>query len=149
GRCVDPVLVVPYERNFEPYHTFRELMGAPEVGSPAWRAARHTLGVRGARGLLRERPDVDGVVCFDDQLAFGVTRACAELGRRVPYDVSVVGCNDLPLASQVTPTLTTQRIPSFDMGVCATERLLARLERGEQAAPVVFDHQLVVRESAP
>lgn len=150
GRTVNPNLIVPYDANLEDgYRTVAELLQSKDDNSAQWSTARSNFGRRGTRLLLTEHPEVDGIVCFDDQLAFGALRACADLGRRVPEDVAIVGCNDIPLASQVTPALTTQRIPAFQMGVRAAQLLLARTQGIDHQEPIVFPHELIIRESAP
>jgi len=150
GRAPDPALIVPYAANLiEGRWTLREWLAAGEAGAAAWHEARATLGRRGARDLLRDRPDVDSIICYDDQIAVGALQACAELGRRVPDDIAITGCNDLPIASQVTPRLTTQRIPRYQMGVAAAEMLIERINGDTARGEVVFAHQLIVRESAP
>jgi LacI family transcriptional regulator len=150
GRQLDPALLVPHAANLtDGRRTLREWLAAGEAGADAWHAARATLGSRGAFGLLRDRPDVDSIICYDDQIAVGALQACAALGRRVPDDVAITGCNDLPIASQVTPRLTTQRIPRYQMGAAAAQMLIERIGGDTTRAEVVFPHQLIIRESAP
>ena len=150
GRPVDPELIVPYTANFEAgCRTLYEWLRSPDAGSAHWSEVHAQFGMRGARALLEARPDVDAIVCNADQLAFGALRACAALGRRVPDDVAIVGCNDVPLASLVTPALTTQRIPRYQMGAAAACMLIERIEGREEQEEIVFAHELVVRESAP
>ena len=79
-------------------------------------------GYRAALSLLSARPDVDGLTCYNDLVAIGALRACAELGRRVPDDVAVAGADDILLASLVTPALTT--LPRRPAG--SSERLLCK-----------------------
>ncbi len=150
GLRLDPALIVPFAANFAgPPRTLRDWLDAGEVGTAAWHEERATLGRRGALRLLCEHPEVDGLICYDDLIAIGALQACAELGRRVPDDVAVTGCNDLPVASQVTPRLTTQRIPRYQMGVAAARLLIERINGRPAENELVFQHELIVRESAP
>lgn len=150
ARPIDPALIVPYEINYgESYRSQWEWFNAADVGSAQWNERRGLFGSRGARELLSTHPQVDALVCFDDQIAFGALRACAELGRRVPEDVAIIGCNDIPLAIQAMPMLTTQRISRYQIGKRAVEMLLALLEGQVQTELVVFPHELIVRASAP
>lgn len=150
GLAVDRALIVPYAANQAgPQRTLRDWLDGGEANVDAWLAERAALGRRGARQLLAARPDVDSIVCYDDQIAVGALQACAELDRRVPEDVAITGCNDLPIASQVTPRLTTQRIPRYQMGVAAAQMLIERINGDTTRADVLFPHQLIVRESAP
>lgn len=94
-----------------------------------------------------ERPT--GVTCYNDMVAAGVLSALAELGLRVPEDVSVVGFDDIPLARYLPTPLTTVRLPKFETGRLATQLLLAQVE---SRVPVpterhYLDVELVVRSS--
>lgn len=83
-----------------------------------------------------------------DMQAIGVLRAAHELGLSVPRDLSVVGYDDLPLASWAWPPLTTVRQPLTEMGAAAT-RMLFEMAAGR--APAVtrlnLSTDLVLRES--
>ena len=79
-------------------------------------------------------------------------RALARAGRRVPDDVAVIGFDDHPLASQVTPALTTVRQPIEEFGTLAVRRLIAMVtaepgSRALMADATILQTTLVVRES--
>ncbi|MBO8193460.1 LacI family DNA-binding transcriptional regulator [Streptomyces oryzae] len=76
---------------------------------------------------LEEPPTA--VLACSDPMALGVCQALAELGLRVPRDVSVVGFGDLPEAEWVTPGLTTVRRPLDEMAATALRQLL-RIREG-------------------
>lgn len=103
-----------------------------------------------ALALLAAHPALSALLCYNDLVAVGALRACADLGRRVPEDVAVVGFDDIPLAALVTPALTTCRIPRHALGVRAVRLLLAQV-RGEplDRQEVVLEPELVIRASAP
>ncbi len=81
-------------------------------------------------------------------MAVGVISAATELGLSVPEDLSVVGFDDVKLASFANPPLTTVVQPKHEIGVLATEMLLERVSN-LQAPPRVkrLDTKLVVRNS--
>jgi len=107
-------------------------------------------GYVAALELLRARPELTALVCYNDLVAVGALQACAELGRAVPDDVAVVGHDDIPLAALVTPPLTTCRVPRYDLGREAVRLLLERIAgRAEGPAEVRFTAELVIRASAP
>jgi len=60
----------------------------------------------------------------------GILSRLAELGVRVPEQLSVVGFDDIPLAAMVTPPLTTVSLPTVQAGEAAVEVLLERLQGG-------------------
>lgn len=119
---------------------------------PAYiRRAAYTFesGVDAATELLAlpERPTA--IFAGNDEMAIGVMKAARDAGLDVPRDLSIVGFDDLPMASRVWPNLTTVRLPIRDMGRMAAEKLTAGL-RGLDPATLVqpeVDPSLVVRDS--
>ena len=76
-------------------------------------------------GELLRRPDrPTALLCLDDNFALAAYGAAGELGLGVPTDLSVIGCNDLPLADVLTPALTTVRLPAEHLGRLAVEAVL-------------------------
>ena len=97
--------------------------------------------------LLRRRPDIDALVCFNDIMAGGALKALLYEGARVPADIALVGHDDIPMATLLSPTLTTLRVSKSDIGVNAVRMLLDRLEGRNQNTRIVMQPELVVRES--
>ncbi|MBP2708538.1 LacI family DNA-binding transcriptional regulator [Microbispora sp. RL4-1S] len=98
---------------------------------------------------LLTRPDrPTAVFAGSDQQAIGVIRAARRLGLDVPADLSVIGYDDLPLATWMDPALTTVNQPIRHMAGVATQMLLD-LARGEDVATSRIDlaNELVIRES--
>lgn len=100
-----------------------------------------------AETLLREHPDIDGVFAASDVIAMSVIRAAVSLGRRVPEDLSVVGYDDVPLAAQSNPPLTTIR-QDFQMGSSLLCDLLFKLMDDDSCSSVQLAPQIVVRHSS-
>jgi DNA-binding LacI/PurR family transcriptional regulator len=101
------------------------------------RAAREA-----ARALLSERPRPSAILAMSDLFALAAIEAAADLGLRVPDDLSVVGFDDVPIASQVSPPLTTVRQPLVEKGRIAAELLFGRRQAD---APIILPAELVVR----
>ncbi len=107
-------------------------------------------GVEAASAALSATPALDALVCYNDLVAVGALQACASRGYRVPEDVAVVGCDDIPLAALVTPSLTTFGLSKRDLGATAARTLLARLQNHDtRAEEGVLEPSLIVRASAP
>jgi LacI family transcriptional regulator len=103
-----------------------------------------------ARALLLDHPQLTALFCYNDLVAIGALLACAELGRRVPDDLAIVGFDDIPMAALVTPALTTCRVPRHELGEQATQLLLDRIDGcSDDCKEIVLWPQLVVRASAP
>ena len=82
-----------------------------------------TAGAELTSQLLRVRNGFTAIAAFDDMTAFGAIRALSERGRRVPDDCSVVGFDDIPMATLASPSLTTIRQPMLEMGIFASEAI--------------------------
>ena len=106
-------------------------------------------GYESFKNLNSALSKIDAVVCFNDLVAAGAIRACAELGIRVPDDIAITGCDDIQLASLVRPSLTTLQTPKQDMGALAVTMLLERISGHHDQEPVNIKQKLIVRESAP
>jgi LacI family transcriptional regulator len=109
-------------------------------------------GYRAALAYFRARDPRDrptAVTCYNDLVAVGVCRALAELGLRVPDDVSVVGYDDVPLLEYLPVALTTVRMPKFEMGELAARMLIRHIESKAGVPPqkVFLEAELVVRGS--
>ena len=98
--------------------------------------------------LLQRHPDLDGVFAYSDLMANGAIRVLQASGRRVPADISVVGFDDVVVATTSDPTLTTIRQPLEDMGRVAAETVVAVVAGREVDRQPILATTLVQRESA-
>ncbi len=74
-------------------------------------------GVTIAETMLKSGKGIDSIFCgAGDNAAIGAIKAIKAAGLRVPEDIAVVGYDDIPVASAVTPSLTTVRQPVEKMG---------------------------------
>jgi LacI family transcriptional regulator len=106
-------------------------------------------GVACAEALLSLNPRPTAIFACNDEMAAGIYKAALRMGLSIPGDLSVVGYDDSPLASQLWPALTTIRLPVRNLGRQAAAMLLAEnLPRAAQA-PADFSvlPHLVVRGS--
>ncbi|MBC8077245.1 MAG: substrate-binding domain-containing protein, partial [Chloroflexales bacterium] len=76
-------------------------------------------GAHAALQLIERDPLLTAIFALNDVMAVGVLAALRARGVSVPSDVSVVGFDDIPLAQDVTPTLSTVRVPMVAMGARA------------------------------
>lgn len=98
--------------------------------------------------LVQASPCPSAVVTANDLTALGVLWAARNAGFAIPQDLSVIGLDDIDLASKVTPPLTTIALPRFEIGKRAMQLLLDTIDH---PATVVRQQEvgtwLVVRES--
>ncbi|WP_206957141.1 LacI family DNA-binding transcriptional regulator [Trinickia acidisoli] len=106
-------------------------------------------GYDAAMGLLRAKPALTSIFATNDLMAIGAMQAAADLGRRVPDDLSVIGLTDVALAHQFRPALTTVRLPTAEIAARSVALTLEMVEGGvpTQDVYVVRAPELVVRES--
>lgn len=104
-------------------------------------------GVAGAETLLSLKKPPTAIFAANDDTAAGVMHAAAERGVRIPQDLSVFGFDDLPMARQLWPALTTVRQASREMGRIAAEQLLLSIREPKAAGMVQVPYELVLRAS--
>lgn len=106
----------------------REALAAAGTGLPDDRVAATDFtrdgGYRAVLELRERSPECSAIFALNDPMAIGALAALRDHGVSVPSDVSVVGFDDIPAARDVTPPLTTVRLPMEEMGSRALELAL-------------------------
>lgn len=100
--------------------------------------------------LLRLPEPPTAIFAATDDLAAEVLEAARTVGIEVPKQLSVVGFDDILVASLTTPKLTTIRLPLYEMGQQAAQLLVARIEGGSEAdgpSVQIISPELIVRDS--
>ena len=98
--------------------------------------------------IIRSRP-LDGLFCYNDEMAIGALKALHDAGIRVPEEVKVVGFDNLSLAEYLPCPLTTVAQPVDDIAQAAVSLCEARLANPESPLrTMVFPTQLLVRATA-
>jgi LacI family transcriptional regulator len=121
--------------------------------------ANPTLMVRGnnllsggreaALKLVQDGAQFTAIFAGNDAMAIGAMRALRSGGYRIPEDVSVVGVDDITLASYAEPPLTTIAQPKQEAGTQAVRCLIERIEGNYEGGPrrIALDTHIIVRES--
>lgn len=100
--------------------------------------------------LLSQGQNIDGIVCYNDQIAVQVIEALTELGRKVPEDISVTGYDNSVYAKAHGVALTTIAHPQEKLGEMAAELLLEKIQAVEEKDSKVqrlIEPELIIRES--
>ncbi|MCO5089556.1 LacI family DNA-binding transcriptional regulator [Bosea sp. (in: a-proteobacteria)] len=106
-------------------------------------------GRRGAQWLMDAQPRPTAIITYSDMQAIGVVMGLREAGIDVPGDVSVVGFDDVLLASLVTPALSTVSQRIHTIGTIGAEMLQAwLLGQPVEREQVFLDPEFVPRESS-
>lgn len=104
-------------------------------------------GRRAFTELLARATGFTALVCGNDVLALGALTECVRRGIGVPEEISIAGFDDIDMAGEVTPALTTVHVPAADIGRIAAARMLARLAGREVAMLEEVRVELVIRQS--
>lgn len=104
-------------------------------------------GYAAVKTLYQRGVTFSALVASNDDMAIGAAKAFREKGITIPDDVSLLGFDDLPMASWSHPPLTTVHVPVAEMIKCTLEKLLCMLD-GKTATPSpTFQGSLIIRES--
>ncbi|HVR31334.1 MAG TPA: LacI family DNA-binding transcriptional regulator [Acidimicrobiia bacterium] len=104
-------------------------------------------GADAAETLVGRSEGVTAVLALNDLMAAGTIRRLAQMGLSVPGDMSVMGFDDIPMAADFHPGLTTIRVPMEEIGAEAMRLALTSMPGVEDHRTTVFDTELVVRAS--
>ena len=136
----DAILEVAHEYDIEIRPEFviqlEGMESTPELGYPYGKA------------LIARGVPFTALFAYNDISAIGAMRAFQEAGLRVPEDISVVGFDDVSIASFSIPPLTTVRQPLEKMGRIAAQTLLERIEDRATFVPeIAVEPELISRRS--
>jgi len=101
--------------------------------------------------LLTLRDPPTAVFCANDIMAFGAIKACLDIGCKVPDDISIIGFDNIDLAKNWTPSLTTLNQPKYEIGQKSVFMLLEQLRRRANGTPkgetIRYNVELIKRDS--
>jgi len=106
-------------------------------------------GEEAMRLLLERNPRPDGVFCFNDPLAIGAMSTILEAGLRIPEDIALIGCGNLPNNNVLRVPLSSIDQHSQMIGQRAAELVLSLIESKQtpRARTIILEPSLVVRSS--
>lgn len=97
--------------------------------------------------LRKAHPNVTAYLCTTDAMAVGAVAEARRAGLRVPQDISVVGFDDVEIAAEIDPPLTTIRVPTVEIGTLAADHLIGLIEGITPPMSTMLDASLVIRGS--
>lgn len=108
----------------------------------------------GKRNMLNALEAIDrdewptAFIAANDAIAIGCLKALYEKNVKVPEDISIIGFNDISTAKYITPSLTTVKVYTEEMGISGINLLQERIEEGREVAKtVIMSTKLIERES--
>lgn len=105
-------------------------------------------GYAAMKELLTISPAPTAVFVASDVVAIGAIQAIKKAGLRIPQDIEIIGFDDIPMAEFFDPPLSTVRLPAYDLGRVAGEKLIKMILSDESDQPgVLLETELILRES--
>ncbi|MBW1636378.1 MAG: LacI family DNA-binding transcriptional regulator [Deltaproteobacteria bacterium] len=139
------------DRSFHRWHGYRQCLNNNNIPYDRRFLIQTEYSLIGGRHsvttLLSLPKPPTAIFCSNDYLAIGTIKGARELGYKLPDDLSVVGFDDIRIASYMVPELTTIRQPSYEMGKLGAELLLQRIEKKVKPIQLMLESSLVVRKS--
>ena len=91
---------------------------------------QETLEFREIDRLVKDNGVRTGVFCYHDLLAYALVERLGRDMSIIPSKTGIIGCDDLPISSEVTPTITSIHYPYTQISHLAVQTALEELERG-------------------
>lgn len=108
----------------------------------------YTNGYEVMKTFLEKNIQIDAVFAYNDVHAIGAMRAIMDAGLKVPDDVCIVGCDNIPAAEFMNPRLTTMDYPTHDLGRESALILLQKLQNPSlESRQIILKPILILRES--
>ncbi len=105
-------------------------------------------GYKAVLQWLERATPFTAIMAQNDRMAVGAIRALREAGKRVPEEISVIGCDDMPLSSYFDPPLTTIRQDMLEIGQQAVRLLIRSIENpNSECQHLRLPVKLIVRHS--
>lgn len=144
---VGDTTAIEFAARFAGAQDVAQRMGLPPVIALPTHVSPERAGVEIAAHLAAHAGNIDGIFAATDTLAALCLTELRHLGIAVPDAVKLVGFDDLPIARQTVPPLTTIR-QDIAAGARALVDLLLRRLAGESTESLVMPPELVIRETA-
>ena len=108
----------------------------------------YEAGLEGANYFLSLKQPPSAIICANDAMALGAMKQFNRQGQSIPNDISIIGFDDIEVASQIDPALTTVAAPVEEIARNAVETLKNLIEnKPPQHQHIALKAQLIIRQS--
>lgn len=97
--------------------------------------------------LLNKYPKITALFCASDLMAIGAISALEEMGKNVPEDISVIGFDDIAIASYIHGGITTIRQSPYEKGRLAGRAVYKMLKKEKGAEKIIAPYEFVERHT--
>ena len=103
-------------------------------------------GYQAMKARLEKKLDFTAVIALNDLMAIGAMHAITEHGLRIPEDISVIGCDDIPVSEYANPPLTTLHVPAKEIGRRTMYDIISQFEN-KNIGPIHLPIDIIFRKS--
>ncbi|MBF9692920.1 LacI family DNA-binding transcriptional regulator [Bifidobacterium dentium] len=96
---------------------------------------------------LAKHTDIDGIISTNDLMAIGAMRACSDLRRSVPADISIIGNDDISIDDYLTPRLSSLSQRTTEVAQLIIEELLSVTRGNAHPRKITLEPELILRDS--
>lgn len=106
------------------------------------------IGYEGAKALMDRDNPPDAIMTSVDIMAVGAIKYLKQAGYKIPQDLSIIGFDNIALATIVEPNLTTIAQPTRKIGEEAAKILIAKINEEENIQDqIMFEPEFIIRQS--
>ncbi len=103
--------------------------------------------IQSTKDMMSQHPEIDAIIYSEDKLAMVGLRTLADLGKKVPDDIAVIGINNSDYAKLSIPTLTSLDNMLYDVSMTAARNILALLSGQRISKKMLICTEVVERQS--
>lgn len=96
---------------------------------------------------LKNEKEINGIVCYNDQIASIIVDNLYSQGLRIPDDISIIGNDDSSLSKIGSIKMTTLKHPKEEMGKDAAEWIIKTIEKNSEQKSILYEPILIERDS--
>lgn len=139
------------DRSLHRWHGYKQCLKKYDISYDKELLAQTDYSLAGgkaaAQKLLSLKTPPTALFCSNDYLALGAMKGAREMGLNLPQDLSVVGFDDILIASHIVPELTTVYQPAYEMGKLGAKLLFELMAKESKPVQLMLDSSLIVRAS--
>ncbi len=144
----DVIFMGGFENNYDTIKRYESLRNFLGYDVPTlWGEFSEEGGYKAMNHYLKKNHPPDALFCANDKMARGVTRTCQGFGLSIPRDMSILGFDDDPSATECSPTISTMKVPFSQWGQCAIQELFTLIREEREGIIRKIPVSFIQRES--
>jgi DNA-binding LacI/PurR family transcriptional regulator len=110
--------------------------------------SRHESGVKLCAELLDLPKPPDAIFTGNNLITLGALETIHKKGLKIPDDIAIIGFDDMYWSISLNPPLTAVRQPAYEIGKCAAEQLISRINNPDRpTSSMILKTELMIRNS--